>query len=191
MPTITEFISRGRHPNRAVGAAALQFLDWLDANQDSITAKRIIATASAHDMEAVLDSLKPFKLSEWLAPEDKATYRQDMPLIVMGAWALPGDDGKLFCEFSGARVMVADISIPRKLQENDFKPYEGRHPRSNHGNPLPPSMYGVFGLVKATESAMSETILIRLRPEEKELVESAAKEAGLSLSDYTRRRLLN
>jgi len=169
---------------------AAQFLDWLELNPDSITADRIKATIEKHGPNIVANSLRPFKLNEWLAAEDKSTYRDTMPIVVYGAWSIPTDEGKLYCDFPDSIVRVADLSEARPLAEGDFSPYNGPHPRKCHGSPLPVALYAAFNLFKATESALSERLIVRVRPEEKAVIEGKAKDAGLSLSDYVRQALL-
>lgn len=87
----------------------------------------------------------------------------------------------------GSLAMFSLIPF-REVKEKDVQPYEGQHPRKIKGTPLPEFLYRLYGLTR-NEETMSEVVLVRLSPSEKEKLEAFAANMDSTVSGVLREHI--
>lgn len=106
-------------------------------------------------------------------------------LVVNGAWYTNNYPNLIITELADNSLKMFYLTPFRKIGETDLKPYKGYHPRKMKGSPLPEYLYRFYGLERNQES-LSEVVRVRLSPTEKERLEAAAKNEGLTVSEFLR-----
>jgi hypothetical protein len=110
-------------------------------------------------------------------------------MIINGAWTVTSLPYHYILDIPQLGLKMAYITPFREITEADLIPYEGHHPRKMNGVPVPSFLYRFYGLTKSGEIA-SEMIRARVTPSDKAEVERKAKEAGLSVTDFVRQKVL-
>lgn len=106
-------------------------------------------------------------------------------LVVNGAWYTDNYPNLIITELADNSLKMFYLTPFRKIGESDLRAYKGYHPRRMKGNPLPEYLYRFYGLERNQES-LSEVVRVRLSPTEKERLEAAAKNEGLTVSEFFR-----
>jgi hypothetical protein len=106
-------------------------------------------------------------------------------MVVNGAWYTDNYPNLIITELADSSLKMFYLTPLRKIGEADLKPYKGYHPRRMKGYPLPEYLYRFYGLERNQES-LSEVVRVRLSPTEKERLEAAAKNEGLTVSEFLR-----
>ena len=120
------------------------------------------------------------------ATNDKMASAPDGdPLIVNGAWYLEAYPSNIIIERADNSLGMINIMPFRAIKPQDIRDYKAYHPRKCKGHPLPEYLYRFYGLERNQES-LSEVVRVRLSPTEKERLEAAAKNEGLTVSEFLR-----
>jgi hypothetical protein len=120
------------------------------------------------------------------AMNDKTVAAPDGDLLIInGAWYLDSLPSSIVIERADGSLGMISLTPFRAITPQDIRDYKGYHPRKCKGSPLPDYIYRFYGLAKKSESA-TEVIHIRLSPTEKAKIDDAAKNTGLTTSEYVR-----
>jgi len=108
-------------------------------------------------------------------------------MIVNGVWYVSELQNDIVIELQDGMLVHTALSPFRKIDDTDFKPYKGYHPRKMKGKPLPAYLYPFYGLEKAPEN-LSEIIRVRISPQEKSAFETyvSSLEPRQNVSDVIR-----
>lgn len=106
-------------------------------------------------------------------------------LIINGAWHLDAYPSNIIIERADNSLGMINIMPFRAIKPQDIRDYKAYHPRKCKGQPLPEYLYKFYGLERNQES-LSEVVRVRLSPTEKERLEAAAKNEGLTVSEFLR-----
>ncbi|MCL6479874.1 MAG: hypothetical protein K6T65_16000 [Peptococcaceae bacterium] len=135
-------------------------------------------TLSETDTGTLLVQSESMGAREVQAPETE-------PMFINGAWYLEALPQNIIIERVDGSLAMFYLTPFRGIQENDLMPYKGYHPRKYKGRPLPDYLYRFYGLARNEES-LSEVIRVRVSPTEKEKLETAAKNADKTVSEFLR-----
>ena len=106
-------------------------------------------------------------------------------MIINGAWYIDALPNQIVIELENGDLKMFFLTPFRELELDDLLQYKGYHPRKCKGQPLPYYLYRFYGLQKNDES-LSEVVRFRLRPSEKQKLNTASKNAGKTESEFLR-----
>ena len=115
---------------------------------------------------------------------------QTKKMKIINAWIVGGVSEQFVLELEDPdnplkhRLVLVSMKPYRKIEENDFKPYDGIHPRHS-GVSAPNWFLPLYGLEKIA-GLYSEVLYFRVTLTQKAVLQKAAKDEGMNLSEYIR-----
>jgi len=106
-------------------------------------------------------------------------------MTINGAWYLNALPNHIVIELQDGSLAKFFMTPFRGIKEGDLTQYKGYHPRKSKGQPLPDYLYRFYGLARNEES-LSEVIRVRVSPTEKGKLDTAAANAGKTVSEFLR-----